>query len=228
MNYKNLFYFDIETTSKYKNLLELKKNDRRGYDLFMRKIERKSERFSDWKKDPDIIYKEKAGLIPEFGKIVCVSMSYFKNDELKTKSVYGHDEEDIIKQTHKIFENINNNTTFGLCGYYIKGFDIPFLNRKMLKYDLYIPQNLKTFNIKPWDMNVYDLSEIWRSNGTLENSSFDEVSYELNLDSPKEIMSGDGVYETYWIDKNLELIKDYCENDVKVSIDISIKISHLI
>lgn len=228
MNYKNLFYFDIETTSKYKNLLELEKNDKRGYDLFMRKIKRKSVRFIDWKKDPDIVYKEKAGLIPEFGKIVCVSMSYFKHHNIKTKTICGHNEKEIIKQTYEIFKNINKNTTFGLCGYYIKGFDIPFLNRKMLKYDLDIPQNLKTFNVKPWDMNVYDIAEIWKSNGTLENSSFDEVSYDLNLDSPKNIMSGNDVYKTYWIDENIEQIEKYCENDVKIVIDMAIKIMHLI
>jgi predicted PolB exonuclease-like 3'-5' exonuclease len=228
MNYQNLFYFDIETVSKYKNLSDFQKNDKRGYDLFMRKIERKSERFIEWKIDPEIIYKQKAGIMPEFGKIVCISMAYYRNNEVKMKSVFDDDEEKLIKETHKIFKNISDNTTFGLSGYYIKGFDIPFINRKMLKYELEIPRNLKTYNIKPWDMNVYDLAEIWRFNGTLENSSFDEMLYELNIKSPKIDINGGDVYDTYWVENDLERIKTYCERDVEATINAAKKISHLI
>ena len=170
----------------------------------------------------------KSPVIPEYGKIVCVTMSYFKKDILKTKSIYNHDEESLINDVHKIFTNISNNTTFGLCGYYIKGFDIPWLNKKMLKYNLIIPQILRTYNIKPWDMNVYDLSEIWKSNGTIEPSSFDEMLYELGLDSPKSIMSGGDTNIVYWEENNIEKIKDYCENDVKSCVDASLKIHNFI
>jgi len=214
MNYKNLFYFDIETVSKYRNLIEFEKNDNRGYHLFIKKIKRKSFRFEDWKKEFHIVYKEKSSIIPEYGKIVVVTMGYFKNDEFKLKSIYNDNEEILIKEVHKIFTNISNNTTFGLCGYYIKGFDIPWLNKKMLKYGLKLPNNLKMFNIKPWNMNVYDLSDMW-TNGTIEKSSFDEMLYELNIPSPKDNMSGELVNEEYWINDNLIGIKEYCEEDVK-------------
>jgi len=225
MNYKNLFYFDIETVSRYKNISELEKNDKRGYELFLKKIKRKSIRFQEWNDDKDTIYKNKSSLIPEYGKIVCVSMAYYKNDELKIKSVYNDDEQEIVIEVNNIFNNISKNTTFGLCGYYIKGFDIPWLNKKMMKYELKIPSILKTFNIKPWNMNVYDLSEIWKSNGTLEHSSFDEMLFELNVDSPKENMSGEDCSSVYWGDNDLEKIKIYCENDVIACVNAAEKLN---
>lgn len=228
MNYKSLFYFDIETVSKYKDINDFKENDNRGYDIFLRKIERKSERFIEWKSDLDIVYANKAPLMPEFGKIVCISMAYFKNEELKLKSIYDHNEENIIIEAQKIFKNIGENTIFNLCGYYIKGFDIPWLNKKFLKYGLEIPKLLKTYNIKPWELNVYDLADIWRTTGTLENSSFDEMLYELNIESPKDDISGNDVNTTYWIDDDLERIKNYCEKDVLAVINATKKIYQLI
>jgi len=218
MNYKNLFYFDIETVSKYRNLIEFEKEDSRGYELFLKKIKRKSNRFEDWKKEDHIVYNEKSSIVPEYGKIIVVSMAYFKNGEFKKKSVFNDNEEILIKEVHKIFDNISTHTTFGLCGYYIKGFDIPWLNKKMLKYGLKIPKNLKMFNVKPWEMNVYDLAEIW-TNGTIERSSFDEMLYEIGANSPKDTMSGENVNEEYWINDNLKGIKEYCELDVKACVD---------
>lgn len=227
MDYKNLVYFDIETTSKYKTLNDFRHDDKRGYDLFMKKIDRKSVRFEEWKEDPGKVYKDKTPLMPEFGKILCVTIAYFKGDDLKLKSVFGHDEFILIKETHKIFNNISK-TTKGLCGYYIKGFDIPWLNKKFMRYGLRIPNVLRTFNVKPWDMNVYDLAEIWRGNGTLENSSFDEMLYDMQVESPKDDISGEDVYKTYWIHEDLDSVVKYCEKDVIASVDVTKKLSSLI
>jgi len=227
MNYKNLFYFDIETTGKHKTIEDFETNDKRGYELFLRKLERKSDNILDWKKSPDIVFREKSSLMPEFGKIVCVTMSFYKNDELKTKSVYNDNERTLVNEVHKIFKNISDNTTFGLCGYYIKGFDIPWINRKMLKYGLEIPRLLKTFGIKPWDMNIFDLAEIWRNSGTLETTSFDEMLYELGLESPKTIMKGNEVHQMYW-DGQIDKVVKYCELDVKSCVEAAKTICELV
>jgi len=228
MNYKNLFYFDIETVSKYRNLIEFEDNDERGYKLFLKKLDRKSDNYTDWKKEPSLVYVDKSPLMPEYGKIVCVSMAYYRNDKLKMKSVYNDDEETLIIEVHKVFDNISKNTTFGNCGYYIKGFDIPWLNKKMMKYGLKIPNMLRTFGVKPWDMNTFDLAEIWRSSGTLENVSFDEMLSDLDVDSPKGDISGEDVSRVYWQDGNLERIKEYCENDVIACVDAAKKLSNIV
>jgi predicted PolB exonuclease-like 3'-5' exonuclease len=220
MNYKNLFYFDIETVSNYNGLNEFKVKDNRGYKLFLQKIKRKN-----WTEEPNVLYDKKASLMPEYGKIVCVSMAIYKDDELRMRSIYDDDEETLMKKVHKTFSSISKNTVLGTCGYYIKGFDIPWLNRKMMKYGLKIPNIIKTFNVKPWEMNVFDLADIWRSNGTLEYVSFDEMLNSLDVDSPKSDISGADVTKVYWEDNNLIRIKEYCENDVIACVDAAKKIS---
>ena len=232
MNYKDLVYFDIETAGYYPDLYSLKSNDTRGYDLFMRKLERKSLNFSDWKEDPNDVYLNKTPLMPEFGRVVCVSIATIKEidgaDETKIVSYCDEDEKVIINNVQKVFNNISNKTSLGICGFYIKGFDIPWLNRKFLQYGLQIPKVLKTFNIKPWEMNVVDLADVWKNFGTLENVSLDEMLYTLNVKSPKSVMAGKDVHYNFWINKDLTKIKTYCEADVVSCVDAAKKIIHLL
>ena len=227
MNYTDLVYFDIETAGEYPDLESFKESDIRGYDLFMRKLDRKSDQFTDWKEDPNIVYINKSPLMPEFGKIVCVSISFFSNGEQKISSIYNETEDVIIKRVHQIFGKISNQTLLGLCGFFIKGFDIPWINRKMLKYGYHIPKVLKTFNVKPWEMNVVDLAEVWRCSGMLESTSFDEMLFALDIESPKSIMAGKDVHNNYW-NNEIEKIKTYCEADVNACVEASKKIIHLL
>lgn len=228
MNYENLLYFDIETVGKYPDLDTLRSNDVRGYDLFMNKIERrKASEHSDWIGDPNDIYTKKAGIMPEFGKTVCVSIATATNGNVKMISAYDHDEEKIMKKVQSIFYKADK-TLFQLCGYYIKGFDVPWLNKKMLSYDLEIPKILKTFDVKPWDTPIFDLSEVWKGIGTLESASFDDMLYCLGIRSPKEDMCGKEVHTKYWQNNELERIKTYCEHDVMSCVEAAKKICHLL
>ena len=228
MNYTDLVYFDIETAGNYKDLQTLQSNDPRGYELFMRKIERKSENFSDWKGDPNEVYLSKSPLMPEFGRVVCVSIATIIKEELKIVSLCDEDEKLIIDKAQKIFTKMSEKTLLGISGFYIKGFDIPWLNRKFLQYGLKIPKVLQTFNVKPWEMNVVDLSEVWKNFGTLEHVSFDEMLYLLGVPSPKSTITGKDVHYNFWVIKDLEKIKTYCESDVRACIEAAKKIIHLI
>lgn len=224
MNYKDYVYFDIETAGNYPDLRALCDNNTRACELFTQKCKNKH-----WEGDPYDIYIQKAGLLPEFGKIICVSIATIKQDDtMKMVSYYSDNELDILRNVQKIFNTVSTKTLLGLCGFFIKGFDIPWLNRKMLKYDMEIPKILKTFNVKPWEMNVLDLSELWKNSGSLENVSFDEMLYSLDIDSPKNEMSGKDVHNNYWNFNNLDKIKDYCENDVKACIEAAKKICPLL
>lgn len=229
MNYKEFVYIDIETAGKYPDLNTLKENDIRGYDLFLRKIDRKGVQFVDWKDDPNNVYLKKASLIPEFGRLVCVTMAIVNNnDEIKMISSIDDDENILIKKVQKTLMNFSNKSSYGLCGYYIKGFDIPWLNRTLLKYDLEIPKLLKTFATKPWEMNMIDLAEAWKSNGTVESTSFDEMLYMLGIESPKTVIAGKDVHNSYWVEQNIEKIKTYCEADVMSCVKAGKKIIHLL
>jgi hypothetical protein len=228
MGYLNNFYFDIETTTLYEDLDDLKINDKRGYNLVIKKIDKrklrtgeKIELHSDYQK----AYQEIGPLVPEYGKIVCLSFGYydFKDDKNipVINSIYGDIEKDIIIDIQTLFKKINSSQK-PLCGYNIRNFDIPFLVKKFYQYELEIPFVLQQWDKKPWESHLVDLKDVWRTAGS-EICTLDEVTYMLGLDSPKRVMSGEKVYEFYWMG-DLESIKKYCESDVKACMEIAKKI----
>ena len=71
-------------------------------------------------------------------------------------------------------------------------------------------------------MRLIDFSELWKQKFAY-TSTFDEVAYELGIESPKSKMDGSEVHSYFWGGK-VEDIKDYCEADVNCLMDIYKKI----
>lgn len=214
MFYKNLFYFDIETAGAYKDIKSFKEKDERGYDLFKKKFDN-----NPWMRDRSITienaYLDNAPIISTFGKIVCISFGYFnKSNPLgyTISSIYGDDEKDIVLKFSELLEKVYNKNMI-LSGYRIKSFDIPWVVHKMNKYDISLPRLVDTYGRKPWEILAFDLADEWKQQFRYY-SSFDEVAYELGVDSPKDDIDGSMVHSTYWNDSNLSRIKVYCEKDV--------------
>lgn len=216
----DLFFFDIETVGQYKNFEEFSLNDERGANLFKNKFEKMnwSEKYSDI----NDAYINNAGIISTWGKIVCISCAYFgDNGEKRVSSIYGDNEEELIIQFNDLLKKIEKKN-FNLCGFRIVNFDIPWILHKLHKYEI-VPANIiYTYDKKPWEMRITDISEDWKGKFAW-SPSLDEVCYELGVKSPKDVISGKNTHEYYWNGK-LEEIKDYCEKDVDSLMEISKKI----
>lgn len=222
MAYKNFFYFDIETTSKSPTLFDLKLEDERGYDLFLRKYELMKKFDSDWNRPIEDVYVDKAPLLPEFGKIICMSFGLFKDDVKTIMTIVEDDEETLMKRITKIFIRASE-TGKTLCGFNVKLFDLPFIIKKMYKYNIDIPLSLNFVNAKPWEIYIKDISDIWKGIGK-SGASLDEVTYELDLPSPKKTMKGEEVHFYYWTKKDKKSIIDHCELDVAALIQVAEKL----
>lgn len=94
-----------------------------------------------------------------------------------------------------------------------------FLLHKLIKYGIKPADIIVTHGKKPWEMRVVDISDDWRGKFAWAYN-FDEVCYQLGIDSPKDNMNGSEVHLAYYQGK-LEQIKDYCESDVSASIKAS-------
>lgn len=168
-------------------------------------------------------YPKECALIPEFGQVVCCTFAYEKNGELKIIT-----ETDIIS-IQTIFLNSRE---FTPCGWNIKGFDIPFLNKHFLKNGLKIPAILSLWDPKveeikkPWLVKVLDLQEIWKQNG-FNSCKFNSACVFLGIESPKDDIDGSQVHEAFW-NGEIERIKTYCEKDVISLHKMYNKIIHLL
>ena len=216
---RELFFFDIETVGNYPTLEDLRSSNQREFELFEKKFHKM--KWDEKYDSMDEAYLNNAGIISTFGKIVCISCGYKDNNgEMRISSIYGDDEKDIVDRFNQYLKKIELKN-FDLSGFRILYFDIPWVIHKLHKYDIIPADIISHYQKKPWEMRITDLSDDWKFKFAW-SPSFDEVVYELGLKSPKSFMNGSDVHVEYH-KGNLEMIKDYCEEDVRASIEVADK-----
>ena len=224
---QNFLYFDVETASLYPSLDEMYKENYRLFHLWKKREEYYKVAYPKLADlDPDEIYNQKAGLEPEFSRVVCVTFGSYSDDgEKRFMSFSGEDEVDILTKSNKVLNNamVKN---WKLCGHNIKGFDVPCLGKRMIYNGINPSPNLRTWDKKPWEMPYVDTSEIFAFGSWIHQKylSLDLLSCSLGIQSPKDDLDGSKVNSTYWIEKDYEKIATYCESDVKTVMVVMEKI----
>ncbi len=215
-----LFFFDIETCGNYSDYQTFKLEDERGAKLFESKFNKML--WNEKYRSIGEAYLDNAGIMSTYGKICCISFGFIDNSgNPQIKSIYGKDELEIVENFNNLLKKIETKN-FNLSGFRIAHFDIPWILHKLHKYGIDPANIISPYGKKPWDMRIVDMSEDWKGKFAW-SISFDEMCYELGLDSPKISMNGSQVHEYYYSDR-LEEIKDYCEKDVLACIEVSKKI----
>ena len=127
-----LFYFDIETATNYKDWNTFKLEDERGSSLF----EQKYEKMNWVDKYPTIeeAYNEQGCIISTYGKIVCISFGFIdEGGEFKIRSFYGDNEKEIVESFNNLLKKTEKKN-FSLSGFRILHFDIVYLLHKLHKF----------------------------------------------------------------------------------------------
>jgi len=215
-----LFMFDIETAGNYKDYETFLLEDDRGAKLFESKYKKLGweEKYSSI----DDAYQNNAGIISTYGRIVCISFGFIDNEgNNKISSYYGDNEEEIVTSFNNLLKKIETKN-FNLSGFRINHFDIPWVLHKLHKYGIEPANIIYLYDKKPWDVRVTDMADDWKQKFAWA-FSFDELCYELGVQSPKDIINGSDVHKYYWSGR-VEDVKTYCEKDVNSSIEVSKKL----
>ena len=215
-----LFHFDLETAGNYKDYETFLLEDDRGAKLFESKYKKLGweEKYSSI----DDAYQNNAGIISTYGRIVCISFGFIDNEgNNKISSYYGDNEEEIVTSFNNLLKKIETKN-FNLSGFRINHFDIPWVLHKLHKYGIEPASIIYLYDKKPWDVRVTDMSDDWKQKFAWA-FSFDELCYELGVQSPKDIINGSDVHKYYWSGR-VEDVKTYCEKDVNSSIEVSKKL----
>jgi predicted PolB exonuclease-like 3'-5' exonuclease len=209
-----LFFFDIETTTNWETYDQFLLSDERGAKLFKNKYDKM---WSDTGLTIDEAYREWGPIISAYGKIITISYGFMRDSgEYFIKSIWEGTEFDIVNRFNDVLKRIETKQ-FNLSGFRILNFDIPWILHKCHKWGIKPADIILTYDKKPWEMRIVDLSEDWKGKFAW-SPSFDELLYELGLESPKNNLSGSGVHSKYWSGQIDEVVK-YCELDVKSCID---------
>ena len=177
-------------------------------------------------------YPQRAAVMAEFSKVVCISVGYFKREgkaiHLRVKSFYGDDEKIILQDFIAALQKMEtNNNKWSFTGHNIKEFDIPFICRRLLINGLSIPPFLDFQNMKPWETNMIDTFQYWRFGDYKHYTSLKLLAASLNVPSPKDDIDGSMVGDVYWKEKNLERIVTYCQKDVVTTANIVLRFKNL-
>jgi hypothetical protein len=222
----NLLLIDIETVPQQQHFRTLS-------PLWQELWEQKVTRSLPENTTAEQYFEQRAGVMAEFSKIVCISVGYFliqpgKPLQLRIKSFFGDDEQELLRQflsTVKQMESVNKHWSF--AGHNIKEFDIPFICRRLLVNSIAIPPNLDFQNMKPWETNLVDTFQYWRFGDYKNFTSLNLLAACLNVPSPKDDIDGSMVASVYYEEKNLERIVTYCQKDVVTVANIVLRFKHL-
>lgn len=177
-------------------------------------------------------FSEKAGLLAEFGKIVCISAGFFFTEnghyQLRIKSFYGNDEKELLsgflELTHKFF---TRHPRFQFAGHNIREFDIPYICRRALINGLSLPVSLQLNNFKPWEQPLLDTMQLWRFGEFRNYTSLKLLAAVMGIPTPKDDIDGSMVGKVYWETGDVKRIADYCQKDVLTVAQLLLKFKGL-
>ncbi len=204
-----IIFIDIETVPQFGNWEELTE---RKKNLWAKKthFQREKNEIS-----PEDFYLTQAGILAEFGKIVCISCGIItQNNLFRVKSFFGDDEHKILTDFNHLLQTKFNDFGFLLCAHNGKEFDFPYIARRMIINQIELPKILDLFGKKPWEISHLDTLELWKFGDFKHYTSLDLLAEVLGIPTPKDEIDGSIVSTVYYTEKNIEKIKIYCEKDL--------------
>jgi predicted PolB exonuclease-like 3'-5' exonuclease len=229
-----ILFLDIETVGICKDWSTCQENNPKiaeqfdkYFDWFLKRFP-EDEVLSPRTELKDYIFKKRAALVPEFAKIICVSMAFvMENGEVKKQTFSGDDEKELLINVRNLLDRCHK-LDFYLCGHNLKNFDIPMLAKRMIINGIMPSKILPSYDTKPWEVKAIDTKEIWQYGSYTSIGSLDLVCSTIGIPTPKDgEVTGDKVHHSYWAEQKLRQITEYCEKDVIVLIDFIKKLKEL-
>ena len=207
INVENILFLDIETVPACQTYDEMP-------EIFRKLWDRKTELIRKETEETPVSLYPRAGIYAEFGRIICISVGFFRGKEFRIKSFFGDDEFQVLKQFCKLLDGHYNSSGKMLCAHNGKEFDFPYLARRILINGLPLPAILDSAGKKPWEVHFLDTMELWKFGDYKHYTSLELLSAVFDIPTPKDDINGSEVYKVYWQEHALNRIMIYCQKDV--------------
>lgn len=178
----------------------------------------KEHEWDAFRKKRDLPDDATGGLWPEFGKIHTICGLRVDEDAEGlpvmgkfSESIGSHLDSDcdLIRQFHEFMAPYGG---YRLCGWNIKGFDLPFLGRRSIYNKLHLPPQLQIGDKKPWEIPHVDLMDCIKFGGS-EKVSLANFCVSVGIPTPKDDIDGSQVHGASERGEH-ERIRFYCQKDV--------------
>lgn len=233
-NINNILFLDIETAPNWEHfkdapedvrkewIYKFKYRDEAPRDPAADEITPTSEhlvkKYEQYFSD---LWKKQAGLFPEFSRIVCVSLGYMYNENFRLKSVTNVNEGVLLEELADTLAAFTGANKFAkLCAHYGKGFDYPFIAKRLLIHRKPLPFILDTYGLKPWEMeSLLDTHEIWKIGNFNGGGTLSSIAMAFGIPSPKDEIDGSDVSRLYHSGE-IDKIVTYCDKDVVTLLNV--------
>ena len=170
---------------------------------------------------PEELYKEKAGLYAEFGKIINLSAAYFHQQtpegelNLRVKSISSADnEKQLLEEFISLLSERFDQNRLRLCAHNGKEFDFPYLCRRMLLQCVPIPPVLNLAGKKPWEVPHLDTMEMWMFGNRKYPVSLDLLAAIFDIPEKEGRLEGIDVSQAFYTEEDLDSISRRGQEDV--------------
>lgn len=222
INISNILFLDIETVPEVESFNDLSNEKQELFSLktqYQRKDEVSAQEFY-----------ERAGIWAEFGKIICISIGFFTQDQgqraFRIKSLSGNEKE-LLEHFKSLLERHFNKPQHLLCAHNGKEFDFPYIARRMIINSIELPAKLNLFGKKPWEIAHLDTMDLWKFGDYKHYTSLRLLTNILNIPSPKDDIDGSDVARVYYKEENLGKIISYCEKDTIAVAQLLLRFNNL-
>ncbi|WP_120489461.1 3'-5' exonuclease [Bergeyella cardium] len=204
---ERILFLDIETVPQCENWEDLPETTQKLWAKKTLSQRREEISAGDY-------YPERAGVMAEFGKIVCISVGMVdRNERLKIRSFSSNDEKNLLDEFGQIFNSPRLMNVI-LCAHNGKEFDFPWVARRFLINGMEPPVPFQMFGKKPWEIPHLDTMELWKFGDYKSFISLELMAHIFNVPTPKDDIDGSMVAEIYYKERDLPRIVAYCEKDV--------------
>ncbi|KAF0201854.1 MAG: DNA polymerase elongation [Bacteroidetes bacterium] len=204
---EKVLFLDIETVPQYPTFDQVPEKLRQLWEHKAIKLKEKEEI------TVEKMY-ERAGIYSEFGKIICISVGFIHNNQLRIKSFASDNESQLLNDFAVMLQNNFSKPGTLLCAHNGKEFDFPYISRRMLINGIELPPLLDIAGKKPWDIQHLDTMELWKFGDYKNYTSLALLTAIFNIPTPKDDIDGSQVGQVYWQDNDLKRIVTYCQKDV--------------
>lgn len=158
-------------------------------------------------------YNMKSGLIPEFGRVICVSIGIEDlTEDLRVMCFKGPDEKKILMQLKKVLDKVSVDD-YGIAGWNIINYDIPYLAKRYIINEISVPITLNPIGSKPWERRDQDVMLLWRCSG-YQSVSLEVACASLNIPVKFTEHTGKDLWEIELEDMDWDMVEKYCNNDM--------------
>lgn len=221
---ENCIFIDAETVSLTENFSDLHE------EMQARFIAKYSKNLEE-NETIDQYYKNMAGLFPEYGRIICISLGYTKDNEFKVFSFVGEEYELLLNFAFALQTISAKIPDPWIVGQNILYFDSPFISRRCIINGINPPALLHKPFAQPWTKKVIDIAQEWKcGNSTMGDATLATLCNVnvLNIESPKNgEVNGEKMSEFWYSTQNIETVSSYCEKDVICTYEIFYKLQNL-